>query len=70
MNLLLLLPKTEIFKAVDNMSDEVKNAFLKQLSEQSYAKLSEQFYANTELIMKGLYESILDYYTSGNINTI
>lgn len=58
LNVLTLLPKTEIFKAVDNMSDEIKNAFLKQLS--------EQLYANAEPIMKGLYESILDYYTSEN----
>lgn len=58
LNVLTLLPKTEIFNAVDNMSDEIKNAFLKQLS--------EQLYANAEPIMKGLYESILDYYTSQN----
>lgn len=61
LNVLTLLPKTEIFKAVDNMSDEIKNAFLKQLS--------EQLYANTEPIMKGLYESILDYYTEDEPET-
>ena len=58
LNVSALLPKTEIFKAVDNMSDGIKNAFLKQLS--------EQLYANAEPIMKGLYELILDYYTFEN----